>query len=55
MEELADVAGRLMPEIPGDLITPNPKNATDKPNNKLPANEQKNLKRQQEEQSNHQK
>ncbi|MGZ4162386.1 MAG: YhcN/YlaJ family sporulation lipoprotein [Neobacillus sp.] len=55
MEELADVAGRLMPEIPGDLITPNPKNATDKPNNKLPANEQKDLKRQQEEQSNHQK
>jgi YhcN/YlaJ family sporulation lipoprotein len=55
MEELADVAGRLMPEIPGDLITPNPKNATDKPTNKLPANEQKDLKRQQEEQSNHQK
>lgn len=55
MEELADVAGRLMPEIPGDLITPNPKNATDKQNNKLPANEQKNLKRQQEEQSNNKK
>src|SRR3954453_11217413 len=35
MEELADVAGRLMPEIPGDLITPSPKNAPEKPDKKL--------------------
>lgn len=55
MEELADVAGRLMPEIPGDLITPNPKNSTNKPNNKLPDNERNDLKRQQEEQSNNKK
>ncbi|MCM2533534.1 YhcN/YlaJ family sporulation lipoprotein [Neobacillus pocheonensis] len=55
MEELANVAGRLMPEIPGDLITPNPKNSTNKPNNKLPANERNDLKRQQEEQSNNKK
>jgi YhcN/YlaJ family sporulation lipoprotein len=54
MEELADVTGRLMPEIPGDLITPNPKNATDKPNEKLSPNEQKNLDKKQEEQSNYQ-
>lgn len=55
MEELADIAGRLMPEVPGDLITPNPKNATEKPDNKLPANEGKKLKNEQEDQSNHQK
>ena len=55
MEELADVAGRLMPEIPGDLITPNPKNATDKPDQKLPGDEQKNLKKKQKEQSNNYK
>ncbi|EKN65530.1 sporulation lipoprotein YhcN/YlaJ-like protein [Neobacillus bataviensis LMG 21833] len=55
MEELADVAGRLMPEIPGDLITPSPKNATEKPNKKLPANEQEKLNKEQEDQSNQHK
>src|SRR3954468_5602300 len=55
MEELADVAGRLMPEIPGDLITPSPKNATEKPDNKLPTNDEKQLKKEQEDQSNHYK
>jgi YhcN/YlaJ family sporulation lipoprotein len=55
MEELADVAGRLMPEIPGDLITPNPKNATEKPDRKLPADEEKKLKKEQEDQSNNYK
>ncbi|NRD78736.1 YhcN/YlaJ family sporulation lipoprotein [Bacillus sp. BRMEA1] len=55
MEELADVAGRLMPEIPGDLITPSPQKAPDKQNHKLPANEEKQLKKEQEDQSNHQK
>ncbi|MDR6998048.1 YhcN/YlaJ family sporulation lipoprotein [Neobacillus niacini] len=55
MEELADVAGRLMPEVPGDLITPNPKNATDKPDKSLSPNEEKNLNKKQEEQSNYHK
>ena len=55
MEELAAVAGRLMPEIPGDLITPNPQHAPDKSNNKLPADEQQNLKQKQKEQSNNHK
>lgn len=55
MEELADITGRLMPEIPSDLITPSPKNATDKPDQKLPVDQQNNLKKKQEEQSNHQK
>jgi YhcN/YlaJ family sporulation lipoprotein len=55
MEELADVTGRLMPEIPGDLITPNPKNATEKPDRKLRKKDQKNLEQKQEEQSNNKK
>jgi YhcN/YlaJ family sporulation lipoprotein len=55
MEELSDIAGRLMPEIPGDLITPSPKNATEKQDNKLPTNDEKKLKKEQEDQSNHAK
>jgi len=55
MEELADVAGRLMPEVPGDLITPSPKNAKEKPNHNLPEKEEKKLKKEQEDQSNHYK
>lgn len=52
MKELADVSGRLMPEIPGDLITPNPKNATENPDKNLSPTEQKNLEKKQKEQSN---
>lgn len=52
MQELADVAGRLIPEVPGDIITPNPKNATEKSNNKLQGNEEKKLKKEQNDQSN---
>ncbi|MGG3562059.1 YhcN/YlaJ family sporulation lipoprotein [Neobacillus rhizosphaerae] len=55
MEELADVAGRLMPEIPGDLITPSPKNSTEKPKQKLPKNKEKQLRKEQNDQSNHYK
>lgn len=55
MEELADVSGRLMPEIPGDLITPDPKKATEKPDRKLTPEEQKNLDKRQEQQSNYKK
>lgn len=55
MEELADVAGRLIPEVPGDLITPSPKNATEKPDRKLNGKEEKKLNEEQEDQSNHHK
>ncbi len=55
MEELADVAGRLMPEVPGDMITPNPKRATEKPGKNLPDKKEEKLKKEQEKQSNHQK
>jgi YhcN/YlaJ family sporulation lipoprotein len=52
MEELADVAGRLMPEIPGDMIEPNPKNAPEEPKKKLDQNEKNNLDKKQDEGSN---
>jgi YhcN/YlaJ family sporulation lipoprotein len=55
MNELADIAGRLMPEIPADMADPNPKNATEDPKNKLNNNEKQNLEKQQQEQSNHYK
>jgi YhcN/YlaJ family sporulation lipoprotein len=55
MEELADVAGRLMPEIPGDLITPSPKNAPEEPDKKLKSNDKDKLEKEQEDQSNHYK
>jgi YhcN/YlaJ family sporulation lipoprotein len=55
MEELADVAGRLMPEIPGDLIAPNPKNAPEEPDKKLKSKDKDKLEKEQEDQSNHYK
>ncbi|MEH6995992.1 YhcN/YlaJ family sporulation lipoprotein [Neobacillus drentensis] len=55
MEELADVAGRLMPEIPGDIIDPNPKNAPEEPKKKLQENEKKSLEDKQQEESKHYK
>ncbi|MEH7246287.1 YhcN/YlaJ family sporulation lipoprotein [Neobacillus niacini] len=55
MEELADVAGRLMPEIPGNMIEPNPKNATEEPKKELPDDQKKSLEKSQEDQSNYHK
>lgn len=55
MEELADVAGRLMPEIPGDMIDPNPKNAPEEPKKKLQKDEKRSLEDKQQEESKHYK
>ncbi|MBP2239983.1 YhcN/YlaJ family sporulation lipoprotein [Cytobacillus eiseniae] len=55
MNELADITGRLMPEIPADIIDPNEKDATEKPKKKLNNNEEKILDKEQNEQSNHHK
>jgi YhcN/YlaJ family sporulation lipoprotein len=55
MNELADIAGRLMPEIPGNLLNPTPKTGTEDQKTKLPENERKDLDQQQEKQSNYQK
>ncbi|WP_077211390.1 YhcN/YlaJ family sporulation lipoprotein [Bacillus dakarensis] len=54
INELADISGRLMPEIPADIIDPNvKKNTVNQPNDKLNNNEKQKLENQQEEQSNH--
>lgn len=55
MNQLAEIAGRLMPEIPGNLLNPTPKTGTEDQKSKLTENERKNLNQKQEEQSNHQK
>lgn len=53
--ELADISGRLMPEIPADIVDPDPKeNTVDKPKDKLNNSESNKLEKQQQEQSNHQ-
>nr|WP_295974666.1 YhcN/YlaJ family sporulation lipoprotein [uncultured Bacillus sp.] len=56
MNELADISGRLMPEIPADMVEPAPANhPTEKPKKTLNGTEKQKLERQQEEQSNHRK
>jgi YhcN/YlaJ family sporulation lipoprotein len=55
MNELAEVAGRLMPEIPGDLINPTPKNGIQEQKKKLAPNEKNNLDKQQEKEANYRK
>ncbi|KON89242.1 hypothetical protein AF332_22145 [Sporosarcina globispora] len=58
MNELADIAGRLMPEVPADLVDPkkeNEKNATEDSKKKLDSNQEKQLNKKQEEQSNYYK
>ncbi len=55
LNELADISGRLMPEIPADLVNPKSKNTLEKLNNKLNNKEEQNLEKYQQEQSNHQK
>ncbi|WHY63377.1 YhcN/YlaJ family sporulation lipoprotein [Cytobacillus firmus] len=58
MNELADIAGRLMPEVPADLVDPkkeNEKNATEDPKKKLNNDQEKQLEDKQEKHSNYYK
>nr|WP_184522739.1 YhcN/YlaJ family sporulation lipoprotein [Bacillus benzoevorans] len=56
MNELADISGRLMPEIPADMVEPSPANhPTEKPKQTLNGTQRQNLENQQQEQSNHHK
>ncbi|WP_445488481.1 YhcN/YlaJ family sporulation lipoprotein [Niallia sp. 03133] len=50
--ELADITGRLMPEVPADMINPNPKTNVKNPDEKLNRKEEKDLQKDQNEQSN---
>ncbi|WP_282154657.1 YhcN/YlaJ family sporulation lipoprotein [Cytobacillus gottheilii] len=55
MNELADVSGRLIPEVPADMVDPNPRNATEEPDKRLNNNQEQKLEQKQQEQSNHYK
>lgn len=50
--ELADISGRLIPEVPADMIRNEPDRDLKKPNEKLNDKEEKELKNNQDEQSN---
>jgi YhcN/YlaJ family sporulation lipoprotein len=55
MEELAEIVGRVIPEIPIDLKEPTAPNPTEQNNSQLPKDQQKELEEKQQEQSNNQK
>lgn len=51
VNELADISGRLMPEVPADIVDPNPNKATEKSKRSLNEGETKELDKTQEKQS----
>ncbi|WP_254656535.1 YhcN/YlaJ family sporulation lipoprotein [Bacillus thermotolerans] len=53
--ELADIAGRAMPEVPGEQNEHHTDQSTEDPKKQLSPNERQELEKQQEEQSNHYK
>ena len=55
MNELSDITGRVMPEVPADMIEPQSKSPTEDPKKKLNKKEQKQLEKDQEQQSNYKK
>lgn len=55
MNELSDITGRVMPEVPADMIEPQTKSPTEDPKEKLNESEQKELEKKQEKQSNYHK
>jgi len=55
MNELSDITGRVMPEVPADMIEPQTKSPTEDPKNKLDDKEKKKLEKNQEQESNYHK
>ncbi|EIJ81642.1 sporulation lipoprotein, YhcN/YlaJ family [Bacillus methanolicus PB1] len=55
INELSDITGRLMPEVPAEMVDPKPKNATEEPKNKLKGSHKNELDKEQQKQSNYQK
>nr|WP_242035266.1 YhcN/YlaJ family sporulation lipoprotein [Mesobacillus harenae] len=53
MNELSDIVGRLMPEVPADLVDPVPENAPEEPKSKMDQQDQQKLDNRQQEQSKH--
>jgi len=55
MNELSDITGRIMPEVPADMIEPETESPTEDPKKKLDDGEKKQLEKEQEQQSNYHK
>lgn len=55
MNELSDITGRIMPEVPADMIEPQTKSPTEDNKKKLDENDKKQLEKNQEQQSNYHK
>jgi YhcN/YlaJ family sporulation lipoprotein len=55
MNELADIAGRVIPEVPADIKDPVQTKSVDDPKKTLNSNEKQDLEKTQQEQSNHHK
>ncbi|CAM3693642.1 YhcN/YlaJ family sporulation lipoprotein [Mesobacillus zeae] len=55
MNELSDITGRVMPEVPADMIDPHPKSGTEEPKKKMNNKDDRRLEQDQQEQSNHYK
>ena len=55
MNELADIAGRVLPEVPADIKDPAQRNPVEDPKKTLNSTEKQNLEGTQQEQSNHHK
>ncbi|NRG45498.1 YhcN/YlaJ family sporulation lipoprotein [Bacillus sp. CRN 9] len=55
MNELSDITGRLIPEIPADIVDPNTKQETEAPKQQMNEEENKQLEKKQQEQSNYHK
>lgn len=55
MNELSDITGRIMPEVPADMIEPQTKSPTEDNKKKLDQNDKKQLEKNQEQQSNYHK
>ena len=55
LNELSDITGRIMPDIPEHLEETTPKNATEKPKNQVNPQQKKQLDKEQHDQSNQQK
>jgi YhcN/YlaJ family sporulation lipoprotein len=55
MNELSDITGRVMPEVPADMIEPQTKSPTEDPKKNLNENEENKLEKKQEKGSNYHK
>jgi YhcN/YlaJ family sporulation lipoprotein len=51
LNELADITGRVIPEVPGDILTPTPQKVMDDEKNSMDSNERKQIDKEQNNQS----